>query len=102
MLAGLVDTPLTHAYQVPGAVMAEAKRRYLYRDLQDWAEYSRVSFYWNDNFPLHSVLPLRVVLASGCNPALIKALCEWKRLCVCATEANTLLTPSLSQCSLEG
>lgn len=56
--------------------MVEAKRRYLYQDLQDWAEYSRVGFHWNHNFPLHTVLPLRVALASGCKPGLITALCE--------------------------
>lgn len=46
------------------------------QDLQDWCGYAGVELHWPTAFPLRSVLPLRVTLASHCEPRLIKSLCE--------------------------
>lgn len=59
---------------VPAAALIEAKREHLFQDLRDWSEYAGAKLKWPDNFPLRTVLPLRVTLASQCNPQLISAL----------------------------
>ena len=45
------------------------------RDLYDWAEYYGEKFTWYSAFPLNSLLPSRVTIATGMNFKLIKALC---------------------------
>ena len=45
-------------------------------DLHDWCEYCGAEFNWPNTFPIHSVLPLRLTLASNCQPTLIKAICK--------------------------
>jgi 2-hydroxychromene-2-carboxylate isomerase len=47
---------------VPLMVMNEAKRRYLLRDLHDWAARWSVPFRFPSDFPIRSVAPLRVAL----------------------------------------
>ena len=57
-------------------MLSEAKQRYMQQDLSDWCEYASVPLHWPDAFPLRTVLPLRVTLAAGCDPKLIRALCK--------------------------
>jgi len=57
-------------------VLSEAKQRYMQQDFSDWCEYASVPLHWPDAFPLRTVLPLRVTLAAGCDPKLIRALCK--------------------------
>jgi 2-hydroxychromene-2-carboxylate isomerase len=61
---------------VPILATNEPKRRYLSRDVQDWAHYWGVPFQWPTRFPMRTVLPLRVVLAldQAQRPAAIHAL----------------------------
>ena len=64
-------------FQVPAQAMPVAKQQYYSSELSYWAkEVARVNLRWPDNFPLRTVLPLRVTLSSGCDPALIKVLCN--------------------------
>ena len=56
--------------------MSEAKRNYYQQDLQDWCQYAGVELVFPQAFPLRTVLPLRVTLASGCDPMLIQTLCK--------------------------
>ena len=56
--------------------MNEVKRQYFQKDLLDWADFSGIKLQWPDTFPLRSVLPLRVTLASGCDPKVIDTICE--------------------------
>ena len=58
------------------SVLSEAKRNYFILDLKDWSDYSGVELNWPTVFPLRSVLPLRVTLAAGCEPNLIRAICK--------------------------
>ena len=56
--------------------MAAAKQRYYSFELMYWAkEVAGVDIQFPDNFPIKTVLPLRVTLSSGCNPDLIGLLC---------------------------
>jgi 2-hydroxychromene-2-carboxylate isomerase len=48
---------------VPIQATNEPKRRYLSRDVHDWADWWQVPFSWPTRFPMRTVLPLRVVLA---------------------------------------
>lgn len=65
-----IGTPM-----VPLQAMAVAKQQYYAWELQQWSqEVAKVSLKWPDSFPLRTVLPLRVTLASGCNPNIIKIL----------------------------
>ena len=80
--------------------MPEAKKRYMRQDLQDWTDYAGVDFYWNDTFPLRTVLPLRIAIASGCNPLLIGAMCE--QGCGKWEGKEEWLVLPCSCCSLEG
>ena len=60
------------------ATMPVAKQQYYSSEMAYWAEgVAGVSLRWPDNFPLRTVLPLRVTLASGCDPRLVGVLCEW-------------------------
>lgn len=57
--------------------MPVAKQQYYSSELMYWAnEVANVDLKWPDNFPLRTVLPLRVTLSSGCNPELIQLLCK--------------------------
>ncbi|MCB9796641.1 MAG: 2-hydroxychromene-2-carboxylate isomerase [Alphaproteobacteria bacterium] len=47
---------------VPMFAMSEPKRRYVARDLQDWAAWWGVPFTFPEVFPVRTVLPLRVAL----------------------------------------
>ena len=62
--------------QIPAAAMSEAKRTYFQKDLSDWCEYAGLKLRWPDTFPIRTVLPLRVTLASGCDPTLITHICN--------------------------
>ena len=64
------------------------------QDLQDWCEYASVPLRWPDAFPLRTVLPLRVTLAAGCDPKLIRALCKLvlaPLLCCCKWPSLTFV-----------
>ena len=61
--------------KVPMQVLSEAKIKYGTKDLRDWCDYAHVDLQWPDVFPLRTVLPLRVTLASKCDPVLIMHLC---------------------------
>ena len=53
-----IGTPI-----VPMHSASEPKRRYLQRDVMDWAAYWSVPFSWPSRFPMRTVLPLRLALA---------------------------------------
>ena len=55
--------------------MSEAKVKYGTKDMKDWCDYAQVELQWPDVFPLRTVLPLRVTIASKCDPMLIMHLC---------------------------
>jgi 2-hydroxychromene-2-carboxylate isomerase len=61
---------------VPIQATSEPKRRYLQRDVHDWAAYWGVDFAWPSRFPMRTVLPLRLVLAvdEARRPALSHAI----------------------------
>ena len=54
---------------VPMFVMNEAKRRYYVRDMERFSETRGVPFAFPANFPLRSVLPLRVTMAARAHQA---------------------------------
>ena len=57
---------------------ADAKRQYMSWELNHFAnEVAKRPIQWPDTFPIRTVLPLRVTLASGCDPKLIKTLCKF-------------------------
>ena len=56
--------------------MSESKRNYYQQDLKDWCQYAGVELVFPQAFPLRTVLPLRVTLASSCDPVLIQTLCK--------------------------
>lgn len=61
-------------------MFAEAKRQYLSWELSHFAnEVAKRPIQWPESFPIRTVLPLRVTLASGCDPKLIKILCKLLR-----------------------
>jgi 2-hydroxychromene-2-carboxylate isomerase len=62
-----IGTPI-----VPMQAVSEPKRRYLQRDVLDWAAYWNVPFTWPSRFPMRTVLPLRLVLAV--EPAILPPL----------------------------
>ncbi|HTM20120.1 MAG TPA: DsbA family protein, partial [Kofleriaceae bacterium] len=63
------------APNVPLLAMSESKRRYVGRENGYWASWWQVPFTFTSHFPLRTVLPLRLVLAAGEQPApLIHAL----------------------------
>jgi 2-hydroxychromene-2-carboxylate isomerase len=52
-----------------------AKQQYYSWEMEYYAkEIAQVPMIWPDFFPLRSVLPLRVTIAAGCDPSLIKGL----------------------------
>ena len=53
-----------HAPLVPLSVMSRPRREYMARDLTDWAEVWRVPFQFNSEFPLNTLLALRVALVA--------------------------------------
>lgn len=57
--------------------MNSQKQMYYQQDMQDWCEFAGMEMRFPDVFPLRSVLPLRATLASKCDPALIRTLCEF-------------------------
>eukprot|EP00731_Ephydatia_muelleri_P032388 Em0023g895a len=71
-----IGTPL-----VPMQAMSEAKVKYGTKDMKDWCDYAQVELQWPDVFPLRTVLPLRVTIASKCDPMLIMHLYKaaWQR-----------------------
>ena len=77
--------PLKRAYMSRGSFFAEifiSNFLILYfreKDLLDWAEYWKVPFKFNTHFPIRTVLPLRVLIASGNDEKLFSALfkCAW-------------------------
>ena len=56
--------------------MTAQKQAYYQQDMSDWCEYSGVTLNFPDVFPIRTILPLRVTLASQCDPSLIRTLCE--------------------------
>ncbi len=63
------------AADVPLLAMSDSKRRYLGRDLDDWASWWQVPFRFTGHFPLRTITALRLVLLAGDRPApLIHAL----------------------------
>jgi 2-hydroxychromene-2-carboxylate isomerase len=50
---------------VPILAMSESKRRYMGRELDNWASAWQVPFRWNSNFPIKTVTALRLALLSG-------------------------------------
>jgi len=61
LLGGLfraIGTP-----DVPLFQMSATKRRYVARDLEDWAKHWGVPYRFPSHFPMRSILPLRVALA---------------------------------------
>ena len=44
-------------------------------DVQDWASYYGIPILWPSIFPIRTVQPLRVTIASDNNPTLIRRLC---------------------------
>ena len=62
--------------QVPLMEMPEIKRQYMAQDLQDWAGYHNVTLQWPSTFPIRTVQPLRVTIASNNDPKLIEHLCK--------------------------
>jgi len=63
---GTPDVPLLH--------QSEAKRNHTMADLLRQAERAGVPFRFPSFFPVRTVLPLRVTLAAGTPPALVRAL----------------------------
>ncbi|XP_065911506.1 uncharacterized protein [Dysidea avara] len=55
-------------------ISSENRRRYLTTDIQDWASYYGVPLLWPSTFPIRTVQPLRVTIAGGSDPRLIKHL----------------------------
>lgn len=55
----MIGTPV-----VPMNVVSDSKRKYVAQDLTDYAEYHGVGFQFTSHFPLHSLLPLRVMVAN--------------------------------------
>lgn len=53
-----------HAPLVPLSVMSRPRREYMARDLMDWAEVWQVPFQFNSEFPLNTLLALRVALVA--------------------------------------
>ena len=49
---------------VPLANLIEPKRNYAKLDLNDWCEWWNVKLNWPTNFPIRSVLPLRIALVA--------------------------------------
>jgi 2-hydroxychromene-2-carboxylate isomerase len=64
MLLGAVFREIGTA-NVPLLAMSEAKRRYLARDLHDWAAHWGVPFRFTTRFPMKTVKPLRLALLAG-------------------------------------
>jgi 2-hydroxychromene-2-carboxylate isomerase len=59
---------------VPMLAMSEARRRYVARDLADWAAFWNAPFRFPDTFPLRTVAALRVAIAEpAATPALYRA-----------------------------
>ncbi|MGB1277563.1 MAG: 2-hydroxychromene-2-carboxylate isomerase, partial [Nannocystaceae bacterium] len=56
---------------VPLLAMTPARRAYMGRDLDDWANHWGVPFRFPDHFPLRTVLPLRVAIAEPAATAAI-------------------------------
>ncbi len=50
---------------VPILAMSESKRRYMGRELDNWASAWQVPFRWNSHFPLRTVTALRLALLAG-------------------------------------
>lgn len=50
-----IGTPI-----VPGLALNEAKRNYNIIDMQNWVEWWGLEFTFNSNFPIRTVLPLRI------------------------------------------
>lgn len=50
---------------VPILAMSEPKRRYMGRDLENWAHALAVPFTWSSHFPIKTVTALRLALLSG-------------------------------------
>jgi 2-hydroxychromene-2-carboxylate isomerase len=51
--------------EVPLFTFPEPKRRYMLRDLTDWASFWRVELKWPSRFPMRTIAPLRLALAVG-------------------------------------
>ena len=74
MVGVVVDILIT---QVPLLEMPETKRQYMARDIQDWAGYHDTTLQWPSSFPIRTVQPLRVTIASNNDPKLIEHLCKY-------------------------
>ena len=75
-LPPLPPSPPSLPPQVPASTLPPNKLTYYQTDLQDWCDYTGVELKFPDAFPLRTVTPLRVTLASKCDPELIRVLCE--------------------------
>jgi 2-hydroxychromene-2-carboxylate isomerase len=54
--------------------MTAQKQAYYQLDMRDWCDYSGVTLNFPDVFPIRTILPLRVTLASQYDPSLIRTL----------------------------
>ena len=62
------------APNVPLLTMTDAKRKYMLKDLHDWASYWEVPFHFPDHFPLRTVTALRLaIIEPHLTPALYRA-----------------------------
>jgi 2-hydroxychromene-2-carboxylate isomerase len=50
---------------VPILAMSDAKRRYMYRELEVWSSAWQVPFRWSSHFPIRTVTALRLALLAG-------------------------------------
>jgi 2-hydroxychromene-2-carboxylate isomerase len=50
---------------VPILAMSDAKRRYMYRELEVWSSALQVPFRWSSHFPIRTVTALRLALLAG-------------------------------------
>ena len=60
LLGGLfrsIGTPI-----VPIATMSKSKQQYIVQDLKRWAKWWNTPFHWPSQFPMRTILPLRVSL----------------------------------------
>ena len=66
--------------QAPVLELPEVKRQYAARDMQDWTSYHGTTLRWPSTFPIRTVQPLRVTIASNNDPKLIVHLCKSRLL----------------------
>jgi len=93
LLGGLfknIGTPI-----VPIATMSPAKQKYIAADLHRWAKWWDTEFNWPNQFPMRTVLPLRVSLIL---PESIKAIYEAYWIRGENISSPEILAPIIKQC----